>query len=157
MNLNEGFAGCFYNEVEDSILDALDYLKSVRKCDVIIENKIRELEDLRDMTMKITSTISDEVVSGSRDPNRLSNAVVRIIDLETEIDNAVDEYVDRREDVTRVIDSLDDARLVDLLHRRYLQGQTWEQIAFEMGYTYQWICELNKMAIDEVQMLLSNT
>lgn len=138
-------------------MDATGYLKSVRKCDAVIDNKLRELEDLRDMTMKVTSTLSDDCVSGSRNPEKLSNAIVRIIDLENEIDIAIDQYVDRRSEVTRVIDSVEDARLVDLLHRRYLQGQTWEQIAFEMGYTYQWVCELNKVAVEEVERLLQIT
>lgn len=124
---------------------------------MVIDNKLRELEDLRDMTMKVTSTLSDDCVSGSRNPEKLSNAIVRIIDLENEIDIAIDQYVDRRSEVTRVIDSVEDARLVDLLHRRYLQGQTWEQIAFEMGYTYQWVCELNKVAVEEVERLLQIT
>ena len=135
-------------------LDAKRFLERVKWCDAVVENKVRELGELRDTTLRITACVGGDRVQSSGGKDKLADAIARIVDLENKLDADIDRLVDARNEAIEVIDKVADARLIDLLHRRYVSGQTWEQIAFEMGYTYQWVCELNKVAVDEIQKLL---
>lgn len=45
----------------------------------------------------------------------------------------------------------DDYKL--LLTLRYLRFKTFEEIAVEMGFTFQWICELHKRALIQFEEL----
>ena len=134
---------------------ARKYLAQIRKADVLIESTLREMERLRESVMRITAVISDDVVSSTKDPTRHADSICRIVDLENEIDRDIDRLVDLKREVIELIDKVEDARLLDLLYRRYVHFQTWEKIAYEMHYSYRWIHELDKVAVEAFEAVLN--
>lgn len=137
--------------------DAKRYLQQIRLCDSRINAKLEERDRLKEMLTKITPTLRDDAVSGGfGSQDKLSDAVAKIVDLEAEIDREIDFFIDARNAVTRTIDSVDDERLHRVLAGRYIQYKTWEQIACDMGVSYQWVCKLHGIALQAVEKILKN-
>lgn len=132
------------------------YLQQIRRLDTKINRDIEELHRLKAMVTKITPTLKQDVVSGGGSQDKLSDAVEKIIDLEAEINREIDCFVDARKAVTATIDKVEDARLHKVLSMRYVQFKTWEQIACDMGVSYQWVCHLHGEALQDVEKILKN-
>lgn len=134
--------------------DAKEYLNQVRLCDTKINNKLEELSRLRDMVTKITATLKADVVGGGGSQDKLGDAVARIVDLQREINAAVDDYVDRSRAIAAIIDKISDAEQLQVLHKRYFEYKKWEEIACEMHMTYRNVCYIHGRALQSVAALL---
>ena len=133
---------------------AKEFLQKVKIYDSHINEKLEELARLKELTTKITASYGGDVVSGTHNQDKLGDAVAKIADLESDIDNAVDAYVDKKKEVSAIIDKIDNPNYIDILYKRYFGYKSWESIACEMNYTYQWVCELHGRALQEVKKLL---
>lgn len=137
--------------------DAKRYLQQIRLYDSHINTKIEELHHLKTMVTKITPTLKQDVVSGGSSQDKLSDAVAKIVDLEAEIDREIDRYAEARTAVTGTIDKVRDSRLHSVLSKRYVEHKTWEQIACDMGVSYQWVCKLHGIALQAVEKILKKS
>ena len=76
--------------------EAKRMLQQVRLFDIHINSKLEELDKLKALTMKITTTIKPDVVSSGGNQDKIGDAVAKIVDLQDEINQAVDDYIDRK-------------------------------------------------------------
>ncbi len=133
------------------------YLQKIRLYDVQINSKIEELEKLRSMTTKITPTLSGDVVSGSRSQDKLGDAVARIVDLEAEIDRRIDTLCDLKRNAMELLDKLQNPNHYEILHKRYFQFKSLEQISVDMGYSYRNICYIHGKALQAMTVVMNET
>lgn len=134
---------------------AKEFLAQVELCDIHITNKLDELQHLKDMVLKITSTWKPDVTSGgSGSQDKLGDAVSKIVDMEEEVNRAVDNYVDKKKEVNAVLDKIKDPDQVSVLYKRYFQYMTWEQIACDMHMTFRNVCYIHGKALQVVEGLL---
>lgn len=136
--------------------DAKSFLQQVELCDKHINSKLEQVAQLRELATKITATWKQDIVSGGSDQDKIGNAVAKIIDLEEEINTAVDEFVDKKRKVSCVIDQIGNADYIAVLYKRYFEYKTWERIACEMNFTYQWVCKLHGRALQVVDGIIKN-
>ena len=115
--------------------DAKAYLQQVELYDTHINNKLEELARLKELVRHITSSIKDVAVTGGGKPDKLGSAVAKIVDLENEINDAVDAYIDKWREISRVVERLEEADQVAVLHKLYFEFKTWPEIALEMHMT----------------------
>lgn len=134
--------------------DAKAYLQQVKLYDTQINNKIEELDRLRTLATKVTTVLKGDVVSNSGNLDKLGDTVAKIADLQTEINQAVDEYVDKRKEISSVIERVNNADQCRVLHKRYFDYLTWEQIACDMGFTYRNVCYIHGRALQAVTAIL---
>jgi len=133
---------------------AKEFLQQVKLCDAHINNKLEELSRLKDMVIHITATWKADVVSGGGTQDKMGDAIAKIIDLEAEINRAVDEYVDKKKQVGATIEQIRDSDQVTVLHKRYFEDLTWEQIACDMHMTYRNVCYIHGRALQAVSDLI---
>ena len=105
---------------------------------------------LRDLATKATSTLSDVAPSGTRNVHRMEDIIVKIVDLENEINCDIDNLVDLKREMVTVIKSVADPELQTLLELRHLCYKSWTQIAVEMEYSIQHIFRLYEKALKEI-------
>lgn len=137
--------------------DAKRYLQQIRLYDSHINAKTEERRHLEAMATKITPTLKQDVVSGSGNQDKMAETMAKLIDLDAEIAQEIVRYVDARNAVTGTIDKVTDARLHKVLSKRYVEFKTWEQIACDMGKSYQWVCKLHGIALQAVEKILKNS
>lgn len=130
-------------------MTAKEELRQIKMLDERIENNTEELARLKSMATKVTSVMSGESVSRTRNTDTMTDVVAKIISLQDKLNADIYKYVDLKESVLERLKRLDNSAYYGILYRRYFLYKTWEQIACEMNYTYQWICELHGRALQE--------
>ena len=84
-------------------MTAKEYLSQVYRIDQRVNSKLRQVDSLRDLATRATSTMGTEPVSGTRNVHRLADTIDKIVDLENEINNDIDHLVDLKRDVMATI------------------------------------------------------
>ena len=136
-------------------MDAKAYLKQIELCDIHISSKIEEVDKMRELAAKVTSTLKADVVSESMNQDKLGDAVAKIIDLQDEINKSIDHYIDLKNEISKVIEKVTDADQAAVLYKRYFLYERWEQIACEMNMTYRNVCYIHGRALQTVESLLA--
>ena len=91
----------------------------------------QELLTLRSQACRVTPLLS-ALPSGTPDGQGIPLAVERIIQAQQELERQIAICADTRRDIIAIINQITDARDQEILRRRYLLGQRFEQIAVEM-------------------------
>lgn len=107
-----------------------------------IYKKIEQLEQEKADLLQLTAPKPDGQPRsfGTGDPT--GSTATKIADLTTQIDYLIEDLLERRYQIEKVISELPE-REFNLMHSYYILGHTWEQVAEEMGITRQWVCELH--------------
>lgn len=134
--------------------EAKEYLLQVQKLDASIDSRLEQVAHLKAMTTKITTTLKQDVVSGSGNQDKIGDAIAKIIDLENEINRDIDAYVDKKREICRVIEAVSDPDQMAVLQKRYLLYEPWEQIALEMHCTYRNVGYIHGRALQAVLELM---
>lgn len=128
-------------------MTAKEYLQQALRLDERINSKISQLESLRELATKCTSTITGMPHNPSPSQSPMADAVCKIIDLQDEINRDIDHLVDLKRELVGVIRNVEDVECRLLLELRYLCFKSWEDIAVQMGYTARNIHYLHKQAL----------
>lgn len=143
-------------EKEGMSMEAKAFLKQYQEALIDIRNLKAEAEELESMAMSITVGTDGERVQTSGKQDRMAELAAKIADIEIDIVNRRTDALKILQDVGRVIAAVDDKDCRQLLHRRYIENNTWEQIAVSMNYTYRWITKLHGRSLLKVAELLQN-
>lgn len=139
------------------MVDPKEFLEQVKHYDTHITIKQAEADKLRAMMLKITPTLKQDVVSSSGSQDKLGDAIVKIVDLEDEINEAIDNFVTKKREVRSVIDRIPDSDQYAVISRKYLLNETLEQIAVEMNMSYRNVCYIHGKALQTVSKILKET
>lgn len=138
------------------MLDAKRYLQQIRLYDSRISAKLEELQHTKEMALRVTPTLKKDAASGTGTQDKLAEAVAKIVDLEATINEDISRYIAAKQEISAVIDKLSDPDQLQVLHMRYVQYKTWEQIACDMGFSYRWVCTIHGRALQQVENFLKN-
>lgn len=131
---------------------AKDYLKQLRKLDTKINQRIAEKEGIRDSMLRTGASATDNIrVQESGSGDKLSKGMAAYLDLEAEIDAAIDEFVSTKHRIIGEIQSLEDDRYIRVLYKRYVEYKKFEVIAVEMDYSFDHVCRLHGRALLEFE------
>ena len=139
-------------------MKAKEYLQQLQRLDTMINQKIKELGDLRLMSQSVGGIdYSKERVQSS--PSRdapFVKPVLRMIELEQEINAEIDHFVDEKHEIINQIQALQNPKHIDILYKHYVEFKRLEIVAVEMNFTYQYIVELHGTALKEFQLTHEN-
>ncbi len=131
---------------------AKKYLSQAFGLNQRIESKIDQIAVLNDLATKATVTYSDMPKSPNRDGSRMEDAIIKIIDLESEINKDMMKLVELKKDIIRRVKAVESAELQTILELRYLSYMRWEEIAIELGYGIDNVYHLHRKALDEIEI-----
>lgn len=130
------------------------YLQEIRKLDRKIENKQMELEHLRALLESVTPKLKEVNVQSSLEKDRMGDNIIKIMELQDQINKDIDSFVDRKLEAIRLINELEDDESVNLLIRRYVAYEEWEDIANALHYSRQWVDKKHGLALLELQKII---
>lgn len=136
-------------------MTAKEYLSQAYRLDKRIDSKIEQLKSLNLLATKCTPTLSDMPKSQSISNSRLEDTVVKIVDLQEEINRDIDSLVDLKRDIVRTIKSVQNPEYQIILELRYLCFKTWEEIAVQMNCSIDNVFKIRKNALKSVVILES--
>jgi hypothetical protein len=135
------------------MMNAKDYLSQARYLDQSINAKIQQLSQLNDLATKATAVLNGMPHSNSS-TSTMADTVVKIVDLQNEINRDIDTMVDLKADILRLVKTVSCREYQTILEKRYLCFQSWEMIAASMDYDIRWLYRLHGRALEEVQKML---
>ena len=131
-------------------MTAKQYLKQARYLDERINTKITQVSSLHDLATKATSTLSDMPGGSTRNTHRMEDIIIKILMLENEINTDIDRLVDLKNEILSVLNRIDDAECRLLLEKRYLNWESWEDIAAELCVSTPSVYRLHEKALKKV-------
>ena len=135
-------------------MDAKHFLKQVEMLDTKIKNKLIEQQQWRDIALGITANMDGERVSSSGSKSKMADAIDKCVDMETEINNLIDELIGTKKKVVQAIERLDNPTEYNILHLRYIQFYSLQEIADQYDKDYTWVTTCHGRALKGVQNIL---
>lgn len=139
-------------------MKAKEYLQQLQRLDTMINQKIKELGDLRLMSQSVSDIdySKERVQSSPSGDAPFVKPVLRMIELEQEINAEIDRFVDEKHEIINQIQALQNPKHIDILYKHYVEFKRLEIVAVEMNFTYQYIVELHGTALKEFQLTHEN-
>lgn len=133
------------------------YLQQLRVLNIKIRQREEQIRELRSLAMGSGSLSSEgERVQTSIAGDKLSESVIKYIDLQAEVKQMIESYTQEQNKIISQIQSLEDSRYIEILYKRYVEFKSFELIACEMNYNYTWICELHGKALKAFETAETN-
>lgn len=130
-------------------MTAKEYLQQLQRLNTMINQKIKELDDLRSMSTSVGSFdySKDRVQTSPSGDAPFTKIVNKIVTLDEEINREIDSYVDEKYRIINQIQALQNPVHIQVLYKRYVEFKRLEVISVELNYTYQYTRELHGYAL----------
>ena len=84
----------------------IEYLSRIKRLNMMINNKMIELDELKNIATSFGSLTCDEKVITSKPEDKISVVVSKIVDMEKDIDKMLDLYTDEKKMIMSMIDNI---------------------------------------------------
>ena len=135
-------------------MTAKEFLGQAYRLDQRINSKLQQIDSLRGLTQKVTQSYDNEVVSRTRNVSSLEDAIIRLMEAEEELNRQIDQLVDTKIEIGKLIEKVHNESYRLLLEKRYLCFLSWDQIAAEMHYSRRWVLNKHERALEVADRLL---
>lgn len=135
-------------------MNAKAYLQQVKKLDVLIDNKLEQIELLRARATSTTAPSGGDRVQSTGKGDNLERIIIKMLDMERDLERQIDTLVDLKTEVMSVIDQLENPNQINLLYKRYIKFEAWETIAEEMNYSIQAVFKQHGIALQKIGRIL---
>ena len=131
-------------------MTAKEYLQQI----YYLDRKIKRLQAKREAiradlySVRSTTNYNADRVQTSVEGDTMLRLIAKVDSIERDIVTESDRLVSLRDEISKEIEKIpmedgQDRNVQDVLLRRYVLCQSWEQIAFELGYTVRHVYRLN--------------
>lgn len=131
-------------------MTAKQYLNRARRIDKEINALLRLVQTTRESLESITQNYDSDGSQSTKNPHKFD----RLVELESTVDNKVDELIALKAEILNTISKLNDNRQRIILTEYYLEMKTWEQVAVDMNYSFQHTMRMHGYALKEVQRII---
>lgn len=138
-------------------MDTKQYLQQISRLDRMINNKLAEISQLRELTMSVSAVKNEERVQTTPNFDKIGTAYCKIEEMEEKLDKLIDEFVDKKNLIISQIDKIENETYYEILFARYIEKKTFEKIADEMTYSWRQVIRLHGRALQEFEKKYGNT
>ena len=137
-------------------MDTKQYLQQISRLDRMINNKLAEISQLRELAMSVSAVKNEERVQNTPNFDKIGTAYCKIEEMEEKLDKLIDEFVDKKNLIISQIDKIDNESYYEILFARYIEKKTFEKIADEMTYSFRNVTRLHGRALQEFEKKYGN-
>ena len=117
-----------------------EYLMQIQKLNVLIDQRIQELDELKHFDgVGAIDYSKDRVQTSPQGEATFVKVVEKICLLEEQINKNIDKFVDLKNKVIGEIQGLSNPVHIQILYKKYVEFKRLEVIAVEMNYSYDYI------------------
>ncbi len=131
-------------------MNAKEYLSQAMYIDQRIDSKLEQIMKLRESATKATATLSDMPRPDSPNVQSMEETIVKIVDLEREINRDIDALVDLKAEARKVISKLDNPEQQLILEMRYLCYKSWAEIAEDLSFSESNVYKIHGEALKRI-------
>ena len=134
-----------------------EYLGQISRLNRMINNKLTEIAQLKDMVASISAPQSGERVQTTPNFDKIGTTYCKIEEMEEKLYKLIDEFVDKKNLIISQIDKIENETYYEILFARYIEKKTFEKIADEMTYSWRQVIRLHGRALQEFEKKYGNT
>lgn len=138
-------------------MDTKQYLNQISRYDRLINNKLLEISELRELAYGISAITNKERIQSTPDYDRLGSAICKIEKMETQLDKMIDRYFDMKNTIIEQIGSIEDEIYYSILFSKYVEKKSFEKIADELQYSFRNTTRLHGRALQEFERKYGQT
>lgn len=130
-------------------MNAKEYLSEIK-------SKSRQLERLKERRKNLHLDVTFGAINYDTDrvqitpKNKLEEAMIKLSDRIEYLDRKIAELSVEIDDRINSIESIKNSNYRDVLFKHYAEYKSFEQISVEMGYVYNYTCNLHGEALKEL-------
>ena len=113
-----------------------------------------EIERLRTEAESASINL-DGMPKGSSGGDKMANIAVKLAEYETALQEELSEVWKTRMDIIAKLGQLKNPKHQEILHRRYIACERWEQIAVDMDITWRHCYRLHGSALAEFEKVIN--
>ena len=137
-----------------TIRDVKEYLKEIKYKQQYLQRLRKRRASLHlDVSFGGIDYSADRIQSTPK--NKLEEAVVKLSDRLERIDNNIAKVSIEIDDRISSIEKLSNDTYKSILFKRYVEDKSFEEISVEMGYVYNYTCNLHGDALSELSKVLN--
>lgn len=135
-------------------MQAKQYLKQAYRLNELIQCYQQELEDLRLLASSVPGIdySKDRVQTSPSGDAGFTNIVMKIIELENAINADTEKMLSLKLEIRNVISNVQDNEERLILHKRYLNFETWEQICDSLDLSLRTVQRIHANALTNVKV-----
>ncbi len=120
-----------------------EYRENIR----YIEEKLNDTEEIRSKVEKVTTILSPTKTNSSNEsPDKFADAISRLEDLKIDCSKKMEELLLKKFTIDDKIGKIEQP-YKNILFYRYTRGKSWNDVANDLGYTRDYVCELHGEAL----------
>ena len=135
-------------------MTAREYMEQAMTLDEEIDSKSRVLDQLWALATKMTSSLKKGSEIHSRNDHQREEIIVKMVDLEREINGDIDRLVDLKREMMEAIRMVPDAECRVFLEKKYLVKKTNKEIAYGKNYSEVWANAMHRKALEAIEPIL---
>lgn len=134
-------------EEKIKILQAKEELNEYRENIKYIEEKINDTEEVKSKIEKVTTVLSFTKTQSSRESqDRFADAISKLEELKLDCTEKLKELLLRKFIIDEKIEKINQPYR-NVLFYRYTREKSWDEVAQELGYSRDYVCELHGEAL----------
>lgn len=136
-------------------MTADEFLQQIEMYDSLVDAKIGERDKLWELATKITVPTDREAIQTSGASDKVGNIAAKLADIDRELNEIIDEYIDIKVECINLIEKLADRPIeYRVIHKHYVQYKSFVEIEQEEGYSYQGIMKIKERALKRIEGFL---
>ena len=135
-------------------MNAKQFLKQAYRLNELIQCNQQELDDLRVLASSVPGIdySKDRVQTSPSGDAGFTNIVMKIIELENAINADTEKMLSLKLEIRNVISNVQDNEERLILHKRYLNFETWEQICDSLDLSLRTVQRIHANALTNVKV-----
>lgn len=137
-------------------MSAKEFLNKIRYIDMMINCKLEQVAELRNMLLPGAIRYDKERVQSSHTSDQFTDTMAKVIELEEKINADIDELVELKSAAREKIEQMENEVEKVILYKRYFSNESFENIAVECGYSWRHIHRLHSEALKNFDKLYND-
>lgn len=135
------------------MMTAKEFLKQAYRLNELINSDLEELQNLRELSRSVSAPVLEEKVSRTKctDPP-FEKYVIRIVDLEQQIQQEVERLIKLKSDIREAINQMKNVDEKLLLRYRYINFLNWEEICVNLNVSMRTVHRLHSSALQNLKV-----
>lgn len=138
-------------------MEVKNFLMKAYYMDQRIDSKLEQMASLNELARKATSAVSDMPGSPNRNIHKTEDIIVKILELQEEIQSDISELLDLKQSIRRCGRQLEEPEEQVILEERYLKMMKWEQIAVILNMSTRKVFRIHDEMLKKSQFLKSGS
>ena len=135
-------------------MSARTFLRRAEQLHAAIQIKKEQISCMRHTLTEFTISPDKERVSHTSTQSPVECAVIRVEELENQLETEIAHYFEVQQEITQAINRLESVCLCSILTKRYILFKPWSAIAEEIGVSEKWLYNQHNYALKKMEQIL---